>query len=49
VRDGISRLGAALLWVASRDEAMVVEHLVNIDRRSAIERTAHFLWSWRNG
>jgi CRP-like cAMP-binding protein len=36
------RLGAALLWSASRDEAMVVEHLVNIGRRSAIERTAHF-------
>ena len=37
------RLGAALLWAASRDETMVVEHLVNIGRRSAIERTAHFL------
>jgi CRP-like cAMP-binding protein len=36
------RLGAALLWAASRDEAMVVEHLVNIGRRDAIERTAHF-------
>ena len=36
------RLGAALLWAASRDEAMVVEHLVGIGRRSAIERTAHF-------
>lgn len=36
------RLGAALLWAASRDEAMVVEHLVNIGRRRAIERTAHF-------
>jgi CRP-like cAMP-binding protein len=36
------RLGAALLWAASRDEAMVVEHLVNIGRRSAVERTAHF-------
>jgi CRP-like cAMP-binding protein len=36
------RLGAALLWAASRDEAMVVEHLVNIGRRSAIERMAHF-------
>jgi CRP-like cAMP-binding protein len=35
------RLGAALMWAASRDEAMVVEHLVNIGRRSAIERTAH--------
>jgi CRP-like cAMP-binding protein len=36
------RLGAALLWAASRDEAMVVEHLVNIGRRTATERTAHF-------
>jgi CRP-like cAMP-binding protein len=36
------RLGAAILWAASRDEAMVVEHLVNIGRRNAIERTAHF-------
>jgi CRP-like cAMP-binding protein len=36
------RLGAAILWAASRDEAMVVEHLVSIGRRTAIERTAHF-------
>ncbi len=36
------RLGAAILWAASRDEAMIVEHLVSIGRRSAIERTAHF-------
>ena len=36
------RLGAAILWATSRDEAMVVEHLVNIGRRSALERTAHF-------
>ncbi len=36
------RLGAAILWAASRDEAMVVEHLVSIGRRSALERTAHF-------
>ena len=36
------RLGVALLWAASRDEAMVVEHLVNVGRRSALERTAHF-------
>jgi CRP-like cAMP-binding protein len=43
------RLASAILWAASRDEAMVVEHLVNIGRRSAIERTAHFLWSWPNG
>jgi CRP-like cAMP-binding protein len=36
------RVGAAILWCASRDEAMVVEHLVSIGRRSALERTAHF-------
>ena len=35
------RLGAAILWAASRDEAMVVEHLVSVGRRTAIERTAH--------
>ena len=43
------RLGAALLWAASRDEAMVVEHLVSIGRRSAMERTAHFFMEWPNG
>jgi CRP-like cAMP-binding protein len=36
------RLGTAFLWATSRDEAMVVEHLASIGRRSAIERTAHF-------
>ena len=36
------RIAAAFLWAASRDEAMVVEHLVNVGRRSALERTAHF-------
>ena len=36
------RLGAAILWAASREEAMVVEHLVNVKQRNAIERTAHF-------
>lgn len=35
------RLAVAILWATSRDEAMVVEHLVNIGRRSAIERLAH--------
>ena len=39
----LPRLGAAILWAASRDEAMVVEHLVGIGRRSALARTAHFL------
>ncbi len=37
------RLSTAVLWAASRDEAMVVEHLVNLGRRSALERTAHLL------
>jgi CRP-like cAMP-binding protein len=37
------RLATAVLWAASRDEAMVVEHLVNIGRRSAEERMAHLL------
>lgn len=41
------RLGTAVLWATSRDEAITVEHLASIGRRSAIERTAHFfleLW-----
>lgn len=37
------RLATALLWAASRDEAMVVEHLVCVGRRGAVERMAHFL------
>lgn len=37
------KLATAVLWAASRDEAMVVEHLVGIGRRDARERTVHFL------
>lgn len=37
------RLATAVLWAASRDEAMVVEHLVGVGRRDAAERMAHFL------
>ncbi|MBL4927785.1 Crp/Fnr family transcriptional regulator [Fuscibacter oryzae] len=37
------RLATAVLWAASRDEAMVVEHLVDLGRRSAAERMAHFM------
>ncbi|WIV49749.1 Crp/Fnr family transcriptional regulator [Marivivens sp. LCG002] len=37
------RLATAILWAASRDEAMVVEHLVGIGRRDAETRIAHFL------
>ncbi len=35
------RLASAILWAMSRDEAMVVEHLVSLGRRSAIEGLAH--------
>lgn len=38
-----ARLATAILWAASRDEAMVVEHLVNLGRRSADERMGHVL------
>ena len=37
------RLALAIFWAASRDEAMVVEHLVGIGRRDAAQRMAHFL------
>jgi CRP-like cAMP-binding protein len=37
------RLAMAVLWAASRDEAMVVEHLVGLGRRDAYARMAHFL------
>ncbi|MCU9850502.1 Crp/Fnr family transcriptional regulator [Defluviimonas sp. WL0024] len=37
------RLAMAVLWAVSRDEAMVVEHLVCIGRRDANARMAHFL------
>ena len=35
-------IGSAILWATSRDEAITVEHLASVGRRSAIERTAHF-------
>lgn len=37
------RLATAVFWAASRDEAMVVEHLMNVGRREANQRVAHFL------
>ncbi len=37
------RLAMAIFWAASRDEAMVVEHLVGIGRRDAAQRMTHFL------
>ncbi|MEH6740941.1 MAG: Crp/Fnr family transcriptional regulator [Sulfitobacter sp.] len=37
------RLATAVLWAMSRDEAMVVEHLVGLGHRDAEARMAHFL------
>jgi CRP-like cAMP-binding protein len=42
------RLAMSLLWAASRDEAMVVEHLVGIGRRSPLVRTAHLFLELRH-
>lgn len=36
-------LSEAVLWSLSRDAAIIAEHLVNIGRRGALERTAHLL------
>ncbi|PVA09240.1 Crp/Fnr family transcriptional regulator [Pelagivirga sediminicola] len=36
------RLAAAMLWALSTDGAVVVERLVSLGRRDAIERVAHF-------
>jgi CRP-like cAMP-binding protein len=43
ILEDLPRVGTAVLWALSREEAIVVEHLVNIGRRSAIERLAHLL------
>jgi len=37
------RVASAILWALSRDEAIVVEHLVDVGRRNALERLAHFI------
>jgi len=37
------RVGAAILWSVARDEGIVVEHLVGMGRRNAIQRLAHLL------
>jgi len=39
----VPRLATTFLWAASRHEAMVIEHLVDVGRRSAVERVAHCL------
>lgn len=37
------RLAKGSFWAATRDEAIIMEHLVNIGRRSAPKRVAHLL------
>lgn len=37
------RLGAAILWSAAQEEAVLREHIVSIGRRTAYERVAHLL------
>ncbi len=37
------RVGAAILWIFSCEAAMYAERLIDIGRRSALERVAHFL------
>lgn len=40
--DAVPRLATAFMRAMSRDEAVVAEHLINIGRRNADERMAHF-------
>ncbi len=36
-------LGTVVLLIVAREEALLIEHLASIGRRSAIERTAHYI------
>ena len=38
-----ARLATAIFWSFSREAAMYAEHLIDVGRRSALERVAHFL------
>jgi len=38
-----SRVAAAIFWSFSCEAAMYAEHLIDVGRRSALERVAHFL------
>jgi CRP-like cAMP-binding protein len=38
-----SNVARAVRWSVARDSAILVEHLVNVGRRSALMRTAHFI------
>ncbi len=46
--DEFPRLAAAIMWGTSRDEAITVEHLASIGRRTSLERTAHFFLELRD-
>src|SRR5437762_14161015 len=37
------RLGATIFWSFACEAAMYAEHLIDVGRRSALERVAHFL------
>jgi CRP-like cAMP-binding protein len=41
VFDEFPHLGVALLLAAAQDDEMIVEHLISVGRRTAIERIAH--------
>lgn len=42
------RLGRAIAWVTAHEEALLVERIVSLGQRSALERTAHlFCEFWR--
>jgi CRP-like cAMP-binding protein len=46
--DEFPRLSTAIMWATSRDEAVTVEHLASVGRRTALERTAHFFLELRD-
>lgn len=46
--DEFPRLATAIMWATSRDEAITVEHLASVGRRTALERTAHFFLELRD-
>ena len=41
--DGQARLAAAIFWSFACEAAMYAEHLIDVGRRTALERIAHFL------
>ena len=41
--DGQPRLAAAVFWSFACEAAIYAEHLIDVGRRSALERVAHFL------